>query len=74
MPRVRGGSCQMDGAWHQTGHGEDAAVGFPAWDPGCRGLSGLTPVAASSFAQMELVLVPNASKKIRNRNISKREV
>lgn len=41
---------------------------------GTGGPSGLTPTAAGSFAQLELVLTPNASKTIRNRNISEREV
>lgn len=63
MPGVRGDSCHVCGA---TGHGEG-----PAWDPGCRGAVGLSPAAASSFPQLELVGAPNTSGKIRNRNISK---
>lgn len=74
MPRVGGGSCcgTVLGAELDT-------VKMLWWVslPGTRGAggpSGPTPMAASSFAQLELVLAPNASKKIRNRNISKREV
>lgn len=74
MLRVGGGSCcgTVLGAELDT-------VKMLWWVslPGTRGAGGPlgpTPMAASSFAQLELVLAPNASKKIRNRNISKREV
>lgn len=63
-----------DGARSRTSHGEDAVgVSLPG-TRGVKGPSGLTPMAAGSFAQLELVWALNASKKIRNRNISKREV
>lgn len=66
MPGVRGGLCPaLAWLWGRC-PGE-----FPAWDPGCRGAVGADP---SSFTQLELVWAPNTSKKIRNRNVSKREV
>lgn len=45
----------LDGAQHWTGHGEGVLVSSLPGTQGAEGPWGLTPAAANSFTQLELV-------------------